>query len=157
MAHGINLSKLRRQIAKEGINRTPAEVADAARGTGLRMHFRLNDCEYLSLPQDVWDDIVRHLGIHRVPYKANKRDCDDFACAFKGRAAIELDANGVGMIMDDSDSHAYAKVLTHKRKSPSRSFFNLLEPQADRPDGPYGWWKEIGEGNYRGLRGFVLL
>lgn len=155
MAHGINLTKLRRRIVKEGINRTGQEVAEAARGTGLRMYFRLNDCEYLSLPQDVWDDVVRHLGIHRVPYKANKKDCDDFACAFKGRAAIELEANGAGMVCDDSAGHAYAIVLTHRANDPS--FFNLLEPQADRPDGPNGWWKEIGDKNFKGLKGFVLL
>ena len=136
MANGINLRDLRREIKKESVIFTRPDLLDAWRRTPAEdvRPFALDGKEYVGLPQDVWDMILVHLGIYRYTYVRDRSDCDDFALAVRGRAPLELKANGVGAVIDFSGGHGYNAFLI---PDSGRANIKFVEPQARD-----GWWVE---------------
>ena len=154
MANGIRLKKLRRSVEKSQKQCDGQTVLDAWYGSEAKLlePWRL-DTTYIALPKDVWDDVLQHLGIGDYTYESERRDCDDFAFAMRGRIPLELRVNGVATVLDWSGRHAYNALLYTDGPDFRIGF---IEPQGD---GPEQWWvsKPGGEGLYDMDRGIAIF
>lgn len=137
MANGIKLSKLRKDIQKYKRELNHQELFDLWRETpAINLGLTFYDRKYISLPKEVWNDILQHIGIGEFNYKSEISDCDDFAFALRGRIPLELKVNGIGVVLDHSGGHAYNAILHHEG-------IEFIEPQGANP---YEWWvKRPGE------------
>lgn len=156
MANGISISKLRREIKQYSVlvhGEKLVRVIHEARIT--KMHINFLDQYFKAVPVETYDKIIRHLGIWEFHYEKDYSDCDDFAMAFKGRCALELGVNGVGMVIDTSSGHSYNIVLTCDKQDIRGESLSvkLLEPQIRYA--PH-WWKEFDAiGWYQGQKGEI--
>ena len=99
------------------------------------------------MPPATWNRILQHLGIHKLSYESDIRDCDDFAKLVWAQTAL-LRVNGVGLVVDYSGGHAYLAVVVPTCDGPVILF---VEPQRDDPDpaSPNSWWvRTPGAGAY---------
>ena len=144
MANGISLRRLRRDIITHGSVHSTQELLEAHQRSpvsGLSFTAAL-DGEWLALPEEVWNDVLQHLGVHEYTYGGGHKfagsedlpgvriDCDDYMCCAKGRAGLELGCNGLGATIDYSSAHGYLQALCRKAK---RIDLKSLEPQLRVP------------------------
>ena len=146
MANGIRLSDLRKSIAANGTLHTTQEVLAAHRASSLqKLSVRsAYDGEWLALPINVWHRIITHLGAYQHVYGSDiaiagdtndqvRKDCDDYMAFVKGRAGLELSANGVVNVLDYSSGHAYCAALVRARPKQAPVSLVAFEPQLNAP------------------------
>lgn len=98
MANGIRKSQLTRDINGLGRWAEAGEVYEAL-VVATPSPMTINppkDGRYWVMPMEPYQDMAQHFGVHQKPYRADRRDCDDFAQALNGLAGLDFGANGVG-------------------------------------------------------------
>ena len=147
MANGVRLSTLRRKIKKNTTVHTWQDVVELFRDHPVAGNISVEcwDTEYVSLPEFVWKDFLKHSDADK--YIANRRDCDDFCKILRGDAA-ELALSGCGLAVDISSYHAYICLLVHDDEGALGLLF--VEPQTDG-------YVRVGRGNYKLATGKVIF
>ena len=106
--------------------------------------WRQLDGKYFLCSKEVMEQIASFAWQKFLPYRKEKFDCDDFAFLFKSWVNLVYGLNNVGLVIDDSTSHAYNIVVTND------GYLRVFEPQT-------GKWHELGTGLYKLEKGLVLL
>lgn len=141
VANGIRLSKLRRDIKNNVKTWTWEQVYEVFKDHSVASNVRPEcwDLEYVSLPEKVWKDFLKHSNADDHRYIANQRDCDDFAKILRGDAA-KLALSGCGLVVDLISYHAYNCLLVHDEGETLGLLF--IEPQNDNH-------VRVGQGDYK--------
>ena len=87
------------------------------------------DSKYIALPLETWRLVLRWSNIDRFRYKADKRDCDNFAAALHGTVPIRFKVNTAAYVLDFSGRHAYNAVAVAEPEG--RLSIAVVEPQTD--------------------------
>ena len=108
------------------------------------------DRRFWATSREHWNEIIRETKVDKVRYIAERSDCDNFAIAFAGIAALKYGINTAGIVFDESGGHAYNIICVideHKQIT-----LELFEPQTDRIV-----TKKLGTKPYTGQKGYVLF
>lgn len=106
-----------------------ADALAAVRKVGpLAVPIMLDD-RYWAVDRATWDAMIEAYGPDRNAYVKERYDCDDFAFAFKGGMGHRYEVNGVGIVINYAQHHAYNILLVNEGGSLVAEF---LEPQQDR-------------------------
>ena len=131
MANGINLSALRRAVAREGQWRKWRDIGRDIRHRypASRLQLRILDHCYWCVPRGAALDIVQHIGAHKSRYLGDRRDCDDFAGFLKYGASHGLGVSSIAFVNDESAAHAYNLIIALDKKEVD---IFAVEPQTGR-------------------------
>lgn len=94
-------------------------------GANPSLYTAFYDAVYWTVPKETWGMFLDWSRIDKFKYVEERRDCDDFAKALWGNAALHFKLNSMCLIVDFSGYHAYNGVLT------SDGEFLIIEPQTD--------------------------
>ena len=146
MANGIDKRSLRRLIAKTAKIFSAQEVAEAWQlSMGKRLSAEFVDRQYTAVPYHVWEQILQDSNVSNRKYVSERSDCDDFAYALRGTVPLNLNVNGIGVVLDISGRHAYNAVLS---MSGEALYIAFVEPQTDQ-------FVTLGDGMYKAEVGSV--
>lgn len=87
------------------------------------------DNRYWTVDRPTWDAMIAAYGPDRNAYVKERYDCDDFAFAFKGGMGHQYEVNGVGIVINYAQHHAYNIVLVNDGGNCAAEF---VEPQQDQ-------------------------
>ena len=89
----------------------------------------LLDNRYWAVDHAAWDAMIKAYGPDRNAYVKERYDCDDFAFAFKGGMGHRYEVNGVGIVINYAQHHAYNLLLVNDNGVCTAEF---VEPQQDQ-------------------------
>ena len=141
MANGVRLSTLKRKIEKNVRTHTWQQVVEVFREHPIAGNISVEcwNSEYVSLPELVWKDFLKHSNADEYRYIPERRDCDGFSKILRGDAA-KLGLSGCGLVVDLISYHAYVCLLVHDDEGALQLLF--VEPQTDS-------YVRVGQGNYK--------
>lgn len=103
-----------------------SDAVKASPASALQLH--LSDSQYTVVDQTTWAQVMQVFAKVYLPYTPEKRDCDDYAFAFRGNVPMAFELNSVGIVIDYTGQHAYNIVVT---KEDDGLHVKLVEPQSD--------------------------
>ena len=84
--------------------------------------------------------MLRHIHTAQFKYAPKIFDCDDFSRVFQSFANVFFGVNGVGVVLNFGEKHAYNIVFYYKGV---HLLYSIVEPQADvsvqASKDPYEW------------------
>ena len=87
------------------------------------------DSEYVALPLETWRLVLQWSRVDKFRYKADKRDCDNFAAALHGTVPIRFKVNTAAYVLDFSGKHAYTALAV--AEPDGGLSIAVVEPQTD--------------------------
>lgn len=119
----------------------------AVPGLGLQMVGL--DKYFWLLTADDWQEIIDETKVDQVRYVAERSDCDNYAIAFAGIAALRYGSNSAGIAVDFLGKHAYNVIPVDTGDGIE---IRIFEPQTDQ-------WRtgRLGTAPYEGSRGYIVF
>lgn len=125
------VKETQKMVDRQCVKVTRRDIDKAIDKTGAKFRILLAvDRTYYAIPMDIWKRIINETKVEDHRYRAEKRDCDDFAKFFSGLVSIRYGTNGAGQVLDMEGKHAYNILLVVDDRGSLSVVY--LEPQNDK-------------------------